>query len=167
MPILARIWPGWSRHKTVVIPVPVSAWRPPHEPLCLEGTIFTPKRELHVTLIGRTLGRELRAAGLVRSPGLRDAFESQHWEYRRTGDGRWLRQTMDDGAQVQSLVELIEMPAMGALYRLLGAMLGRSLPTPPPHVTLYTAPRGLGIGVADRATLARYTHRRWTPGRVR
>ena len=45
---------------------------------------------------------------------------------------------------------------MAAFHQALGQLLGRALPVPPPHVTLYVAGTARGIGLPDPETLARY-----------
>jgi hypothetical protein len=45
---------------------------------------------------------------------------------------------------------------MARFHAALGALLGRALPVPPPHVTLYVHGDAEGIGVPDAASLERY-----------
>ena len=51
------------------------------------------------------------------------------------------------------LAELVDLPAMVPFHEALGRLLGRELPVPPAHVTLYVAGRDKGIGVATHAQL--------------
>ncbi len=48
---------------------------------------------------------------------------------------------------------------MAPLHRELGRLLGRELPVPPPHVTLYTRGAAHGIGVASETALRTLTVR--------
>jgi hypothetical protein len=65
-----------------------------------------------------------------------------------------------------SIIELIDLPAMAHLHRALGRLLGRQLPVPPAHVTLYTAGCAQGIGVSSPARLRAFAVRRLLPGEL-
>jgi len=153
-----------SPQHTLVLPIPPRAWPLPTRPVMLDGLLFTPKRELHITLIGSALGRELRAA--VAGPSLDAAIATtlaaQDWRFTRTGRLLWLQtSTGDAGATrtVGSIIELIDLPAMTPFHAALARLLGHPLPVPPPHVTLYTQGSANGIGVASDADLRRMTVR--------
>ena len=155
--------PGWTGAGTLLLPIAPAAWPVPATPLSLDGIAFVPKRELHVTVVGRALGAELVKAGL------RDAVASAcaplDWRFLRCE--RWLRlQDRSGGRRRDSIIERIELPALGILYATLGALLGRQPPVPPAHVTLYTAGDEHGIGVPDATVLARRTVRRIDAGEL-
>ncbi|MBW3550757.1 MAG: hypothetical protein KY442_08010 [Proteobacteria bacterium] len=159
-------WPGWSSQKTLVLPLSPDRWSPPTDAVEIDGLHFAPKRELHVTLVGRRIGQALHA-GLgerrVRSKAVREAFCALDWRFTRTHELHRLqkREQMGHGAGrcIGSIVELIEMPALAVFYRTIGELLGREVPVPPAHVTLYTAGRAKGVGVPDTATLRRLSQR--------
>lgn len=153
--------PEWAEEGTLLLRIPPTRWPPPRAPLVLDGIAFRPKDELHVTLVGRALAAELQAAQ-AGDARLRAAVE----RLRAGFDGslarqrQWLRlEKVEDGRTVGSLIERLELPAMAGLHRALGDLLGRALPVPPPHVTLYTAGDERGIGVPDEAALARWSVR--------
>ena len=130
----------------------------------VDGIELAPKPELHITLIGSAVGDELRAT--FSEPFLAAALESaraaQDWHYRRTGVRLLLRRPYGAGAEcviAHSIIELVELPAMAQFHHRLGRLLGRQLPVPPPHVTLYTAGREKGIGVSTPARLRAFTVR--------
>jgi hypothetical protein len=151
---LAPAWPGWSAANTLVIAIDPRAWAPPSQPVEHDGREFAPKHELHVTVVGKTLGAQARAAiaaGDLDEPTLRRAFTAQRWRLRRSG---W-RVHLRKDETVESIVEPVALPAMARFHAWLGRALGRSLPVPPPHVTLYVRGDAEGIGVPDAATLAR------------
>ena len=149
--------PAWTDAGTLLLPVPATTWPPPSMPLRLDGIAFVPKRELHVTLVGRALGAELGESGLREA--VASASAALDWRFSR--GGRWLRlHKRAEGRRRDAIIELIELPAMAALYARLAAMLGRAPPVPPAHVTLYTGGDDQGIGLPDAATLARCTVRR-------
>jgi len=142
-------WPGWSAANTLVLPIDPRDWSPPGAPIELDGVAFAPKRELHVTVIGKALGAEVREN--IDADALHRVWESQPWRLRRSS---WRIRLRKPDADVESIIEPVALPAMARLHAWLGAALGRSLPVPPPHVTLYVRGDAAGIGVPDTATLA-------------
>ena len=154
-------WPGWTKQDTLLLPVPPDTWPPPAAPVTVDGITLDPKRELHITLVGRRLGRELRAAadaGRIRADAVRKAFEDLDWTWTATGSRTLLEAPAKrkGGPVRHALVEQLDLPAMAAFHGDLADLLGRSLPVPPPHVTLYVAGSRQGIGLPDRETLAAY-----------
>jgi len=157
---LPSAWPGWGSAGTLVVAIDPRAWAPPLHPVEHDGRAFAPKHELHVTVVGTALGAQVRAAiaeGRVDGSGLRRAFTAQRWRLRRSGRRVHLRKD----AAVESIIEPVALPAMARFHAWLGSALGRSLPVPPPHVTLYVRGDAAGIGVPDAATLARWRVDAW------
>ena len=153
-------WPGWTRQHTLLLPVPPEEWPPPEAPVTVDGLTLHPKRELHITLVGNQLGTALRIAaqsGDVERDAVRAAFEREDWRWSRTGRRTLLRAAPKrrGGPERHALVEHVDLPAMARFHATLGDLLGRDLPVPPPHVTLYVAGTDQGIGLPDAATLAR------------
>jgi hypothetical protein len=145
----------------VLLPVDPAAWPPPKIELQVDACAFAPKDELHVTVVGKTLGAALQvaiAAGRFGEGAVQRAFESQRWRLRRSGWRIRLRKpaAQDGDAAKESIIEPVALPAMARFHAALGDLLGVELPVPPPHVTLYVRGDAEGIGVADAATLARY-----------
>ena len=148
--------PRWTDAGTLLLPVDPADWAPPARGLELDGVRFAPKHELHVTLVGRALGRSLRAAiadGRLSRADVDQAIAAQDWRLRRGGGWLRLRKQTGNGAVAGSIIERVGLPAMVGLHARLGELLGRELPVPPPHVTLYVAGRAEGIGVASEAEL--------------
>ena len=149
--------PAWTDADTLLLPIAAAAWPLPPAALSLDGIAFAPKRELHVTLVGRALGAELREAG--RLAEVLAAGAVLDWRFRRRGE--WWRLHDDAGGRHRhSIIERIDLPALPPLYARIATMLARPLPLPPAHVTLYVAGDERGIGVPDEASLARFTMRR-------
>jgi hypothetical protein len=130
-----------------------------------------PKDELHVTLIGAALGSELRRSlqpeRLDRE--ISALYTGLDWTFSRTGRHLLLRKPLraDGNRQVaHSVIECIELPAMAPFHQALGRLLGRELPVPPAHVTLYVAGRKRGIGVPDRRHLRALTVRELGAGEL-
>jgi hypothetical protein len=57
----------------------------------------------------------------------------------------------------RSLIVLAVVRGLDTLYARLSDLVGADVPPPPPHVTLYTAPDGKGIGIVDAADLYQLT----------
>ena len=148
--------PAWTDAGTLLLPVAATVWPPPVAPLQLDGIAFAPKRELHVTVVGRALGAHLHEAGL--QVEALDVAATLDWRFERCG--QWLRlEASAGGRRRHSIIERIALPALATLHARLGARLGRQLAVPPAHVTLYTAGDDRGIGVPDAARLARHSVR--------
>lgn len=147
---------------TLILPVPSTRWPPPVAPITVDGVTLAPKPELHITLIGNRLARELELAlGPTRASAVvASAFATGDWGFARTGRRLLLRKPLPpDGTPdfAFSFIELVELPAMAPLHAALGRHLGRQLPVPPPHVTLYTAGCDSGIGVTSPGRLRAFT----------
>jgi hypothetical protein len=147
--------PRWTRAGTLLLAIAPAALPLPVAVMRLDGIEFRRKRELHATIAGNALGARVRRAmadGAVRR-AIGEAIDSLDWRWQRCRE--WMLLEKREGARCRhSLIERIELPAMAAFHRRLGELLGEALPTPPPHVTLYTAGGARGIGIADEATLA-------------
>lgn len=77
--------PGWTPDRTLVLPLTAEQWPPPGEPALVDDVWFVPKRELHVTLIGRGLGQSLYPDP-VRRQAVREAVTRLDWGFTRTGE---------------------------------------------------------------------------------
>ncbi|MGQ4660833.1 hypothetical protein [Lysobacter sp. F6437] len=140
---------------TLILPVPPAQWSPPITAVTVDGIHLDPKRELHITLIGGELLRELRATfGDSRTRAVITAGCDEHdWHFNRTGHCLLLRKPIAGQGFAHSIIERVELPAMAPFHQRLGCLLGRELPVPAAHVTLYVAGRPRGIGVASDAAL--------------
>lgn len=148
--------PHWTRSGTLLLAIAPAALPLPLAVVRLDGIEFRRKRELHATIVGSALGACVRQAMTDRAVrrAIGDAIAALDWQWRRRRE--WTLIATREGARCRhSLIERIELPAMAAFHRCLGEKLGEALPTPPPHVTLYTAGGARGIGICDEATLGR------------
>ena len=139
---------------SLILPIARGDWPPPTAPVTLDGITLQPKPELHVTLVGTSLGEELLRS--VARPLLHEtvarALATHDTHPLQTGVLHLLRKPIDqDGRRdvAHSVIEHVHLPAMAPLHAALGRLLGRQLPVPPPHVTLYTAGDDRGIGVSS------------------
>ena len=156
---------------SLILPVARADWPPPTVPVTLDGITLQPKPELHVTLVGTSLGEELRRS--VARPRLHDtvarALAIHDTHPLRTGVLHLLRKPFDQdghGGVAHSVIEHVHLPAMALLHAALGRLLGRQLPVPPTHVTLYTAADDRGIGVPSPTRLRALCVRRVDPSEL-
>ena len=154
-------WPGWSETHSLVLPIDDA---PPTDTRDIDGRRFEPKDELHITLVGRRIGAELhRALGDRLDAATRPAFDALDWSHARTGEQVLIetRGRRDDGSEgvIATIVEHVDLPALPYFHRWLGGLLGRELPVPPAHVTLYTHGKREGIGIATRGQLRAFARR--------
>jgi hypothetical protein len=149
--------PRWTPARTLLLPIPASAWPPLAAALSLDGVGFVRKRELHATIAGNALGARLcdamAAASEVRV-AVECALAGLDWRWQRRRDWRLLEKR-EEGSWRRAVIELIALPAMAGFHHAMARLLGETLPVPPPHVTLYTSSGAKGIGLPDPATLAR------------
>jgi hypothetical protein len=162
--IPADPWPRPGGGDSLVLPVDPADWAPPAAGIAIDGIALEPKPELHVTVIGSRLGAELRAgfAASWLANAVATALAAQDWRFTRTGRRWLLRKPFVTDGRVQlahSVIERVELPAMAPFHRVLGCLLGRELPVPPPHVTLYVAGRPHGIGLSSEARLRAFAVR--------
>lgn len=64
-----------------------------------------------------------------------------------------VRTVADDRSPLQTVIIMVQCPALVDLFRDLHELAGLRLPCPPAHVTLYSTDPAEGIGLADRAEL--------------
>jgi len=149
--------PRWTAAPTLLLPIPMHEWPALPEQLSLDGFDLRRKRELHATIVGHALGARVRdrmAADAHVRDAVAEAIAGLQWQWERCRS--WaLLEKREGGTRRQSLVEHLRMPAMATFHRRLGALLGETLPVPPPHVTLYTSGGAKGIGLPDAPTLER------------
>ena len=114
----------------------------------------------HVALLAlmmtRVLARRLQELGQLDEATLEAAFaEAGPWRLRRSGWWLPLRRAAADKPAAASVIEPVALPAMARFHARLGSAIGRTLPVPPPHVTVFVEGDAEGIGAPDAASLAR------------
>lgn len=132
---------------------------------------FKPKQEVHITIVGKVLGRELEelvASNPILQTRLKRVVDEapwlqEGWRYQKTDQ---IYHVAEDKQMVspegeteivhaESIILMVEAPGLEAFYEQLGEIFGRPLEVPPLHVTLYTRNYPRGIGIPDRATFER------------
>jgi hypothetical protein len=124
------------------------------ERLCVAGRDWFCKPEFHVTTF---MPADLADAFDVDAAALLAAAARYRDELTQRRsirfDGRIACVQAEDGRQ--TLVAFCDVAGLDDVYRRLSAAVGRSLPVPPTHVTLYTSQPGMkGIGLSTSADVA-------------
>ena len=150
-------WPGFNAKGNVLIDLEAELFCLAEIPVLVQGEHFSPKDELHVTLIGEKVGLILQNE-IRRDPEtnkvLERVFEGIDWSFEKTGPVHILSRS-NKGTLQKSIIMLLNMPGMTALYEQLKSLglIPYKTPLPPPHVTLYTHNCPLGIGVPSDEVL--------------
>ena len=150
-------WPGFNEKGTVLIDLAYESFLLSKVPVLVDGIYYTPKDELHVTLVGEEVSSILQHK-IKQDPKnievLVHIFESIDWAFDKTGPVHILSSSKKSEIQ-KSIIMLIDMPGMTTFYQQLksfGLIPGKT-PIPPAHVTLYTYNCPPGIGVPCNETL--------------
>jgi hypothetical protein len=150
-------WSGINAKGNVLIDLESELFCLAKSPILVQGEHFTPKDELHVTLMGSEHGLILQdkiqhdqTIGKL----LEKTFEEIDWSYKQTGPVHILSRS-EEGVVERSVIMLIEMPGVTTFYDQLKAigLIDLEAPVPPPHVTMYTKNCPLGIGVPSDEAL--------------
>jgi len=155
-----------TRKRTLVLNIPPSLWKPPTASVVIDGETYAPKDELHVTLLGRALLEEIETQLSLRlRRRLWAEARNRQWRIDRGGDLHLLEHfdpATPGAPSARSIVEMIMLDGAEAFYQSLEHQVGRQLPRPPTHVTLYTLRDAGGIGIPDAGSLRRLTVRTLT-----
>ncbi|MFW6069976.1 MAG: hypothetical protein ACOC9X_02930 [bacterium] len=122
-------------------------------PVEFEGKTFWPKDEVHITIIGSSLGAKL-AKTLEGDSDLleqvRAAVDETPWSYRL--EDEWYHvvreEGVDDKPYAESIIRMAQVPAITSFYERLQALTALEIAPRPTHVTLYFYRDEQGIGVA-------------------
>ena len=150
-------WPGINAKGNILIDLEPESFCLTEIPILVQGEHFTPKDELHVTLMGSEHGLIIQDKiqhDQTIDKLLEKTFEEIDWSYKQTGPVHILSRS-EEGVVEKSVIMLIEMPSVTTFYAQLKAigLIDLETPVPPPHVTMYTQNCPLGIAVPDKKTL--------------
>ncbi len=151
------IWPGFNAKGTVLIDLAYESFLLSKVPVLVDGIYYTPKDELHVTLVGEEVSSILQHK-IKQDPKnievLVHMFESIDWAFDKAGPVHLLSSSKE-GIVQKSIIMLIDMPGMTTFYQQLKSfgLIPDKTPIPPAHVTLYTYNCPPGIGVPSNETL--------------
>jgi hypothetical protein len=146
-------WPGINAKGNILIDLEPESFCLAEIPILVQGEHFTPKDELHVTLMGSEHGLIIQDKiqhDQTIDKLLEKTFEEIDWSYKQTGPVHILSRS-EEGVVEKSVIMLIEMPGVTTFYDQLKAigLIDLEAPVPPPHVTMYTQNCPLGIGVPN------------------
>lgn len=112
-----------------------------------QGKRFEPKDEVHVTIIGSDLREELLdSAGSEKLDEVAALIDETDWHY--VLDDSWRHVVRGGDEPAESIIRMVEVPALAEFYSRLEAITGLTIPPRPVHVTLYTRGDHGGIGIA-------------------
>ena len=152
-------WPGFNERGAVIIELSAEYFCLAKNTIVVHDDVFTPKEELHITLIGRKLGwiiEEKIKQNQKINKLLKKIFEAIDWSFKQTGPIHILSRSK--GAKLEmSIIMLIEMHGVTQFYQQLKAsgLIDAKTPVPPAHVTMYTHNCPSGIGLPSDETLNR------------
>jgi hypothetical protein len=151
-------------NRKLFIELPLADFDLAAEGVVLDGKVFKPKDEVHITVIGKELAAALREA-VERDPALEHQIDlaiveapwyAPGWSYVRTGRfyhvDRWRREPerrKEEGPK-ESIIERVEAPDVVAFFARLSALTGEAYEVPPLHVTLYIHGDPYGVGLPNR-----------------
>lgn len=132
------------------------------EHVVFRGTVFEPKREVHITVVGKDLGCKLKEAmksdPLIESQ-IEQAIEETDWSYESKDKMYHVSKDKKEGdpeegveiVHTESIILMMEVAGIQHFYEKLGRITQMGSEVPPTHVTLYTHGDSFGIGLANRA----------------
>lgn len=132
------------------------------EPVRYQERIFAPKQELHITVIGRpgaTVLLEFLSQHPERLPAVQELVEQTDWRF---GKRRELYHVQKEPG-VETIIQMVELPALEAFFQAVNGLLGQELPLPPAHVTQYMRGTETGIGLPTQAAFAAQARAQVTP----
>jgi hypothetical protein len=151
-------WPEFNAKDTVLINLRLETFHLSEAPVLIDNIYYTPKEELHVTLVGEKVGTILQNK-IKRNPEtnevLEHVFEDIDWSFKRSGPIHILSRLNKKRIVQKTVILLIDMPGMTIFYEQLKSLglIPDKTPIPPAHVTLYTHHCPLGIGVPSKEIL--------------
>ena len=131
----------------------------------LRNTIFFPKDEYHITIIGSKLGASLleKMAGGDKREHFLNAVAEANWDYELSNHYFHLVKTetksTTSNSIKQSIVQLVNIPALEGFYKKLEKIFDMPFPLCPSHITLFVSSEDKqGIGIYTQNDFEEYNH---------
>lgn len=159
--------PEFSDSKALLLPLDRNEFGLGEDKVRLDGRMFDPKEEVHITLIGKDLGAQLDIA-MQKNPEkealIASIIDQADWSFDNRNRMYHIQKEKQiaDGfgklatATAESIVVLVDVPALGSLYDTISTALGETHGLPLAHVTLYTRVDPQGIGLPNQAAFDQY-----------
>lgn len=129
------------------------------------GKTFQPKDELHITILSNGTAEALKEH-LDGHPGDFDLVQGHinhtGWVFKK--EARYYHVVEDPG--METIIQMVEVQALDAFLESLAHIIGRELPKPPTHVTLYTMGVERGIALPDQETFDRLVQEEVSAGDI-
>ncbi len=155
--------PKFSGSKALLLSLDRNEFGLGEDKIRLDGRMFDPKEEVHVTLVGKDLGAQLDIAK-QNNPEIEaligSVIDQADWSFHNRNRMYHIQREkpVDDGfgklstATAESIVVLGDVPGLASLYDTISTVLGETHEPPPAHVTLYTRVDPQGIGLPNQAS---------------
>lgn len=162
---------------SLILPVPdsVSAYFS-RQPVKLRNHEFSPKEELHITIIGPERGQKVRER--LKSPDKHNLF------LKAIAETNWCYELKDDlycmakdkpvvlnktrkVVHAESVIQLVNVPELEGFYRRIQAISGVEMPPRLAHITLFVCGDKEGIGVDDQTEFDEFNRGRVSPEELR
>lgn len=182
LPLAKNFWPDFKPGMLVVSLSVAKPSVPEHITAEANEQGLLPKAEssLHISVVVSENARKLRAAVAAQEnqkeaeQSIKELFESFAWEYSSTGEyflheNTYGKQALIDTGEEdltphtrRTIVLKVDLPDIKVFYTKLNKMLGVTLPSPVPHITLfswsdYEAKMLYGIGICSEEEFKEYT----------
>jgi hypothetical protein len=131
------------------IPLPPSLLSVPEKILAfVEKAEFDQKKEIHLTLISQKALDQTGGIGFIEE--INDVIgDITEWEITPLNKFYLMAKKGSDGSIKESVIQMVEFPAMEEFYSLLrrDKIIAQDSPTPPSHITLFTKFDDNGISI--------------------
>lgn len=127
----------------------------------VRGQAFSPKSELHITIIGKDLGQRIKEK-ISSSAEKKDLFlqyiSETDWSYEIVDDLYLFAKEKEFSANerekksihTETIVQMAKVPSLENFYQKIEAITGITIPPRPVHITLFTHGDSEGIGVNNQ-----------------
>ena len=119
---------------------------------------FSPKKELHITIIGSELGKQIKekiSSNSALEDLILECISETDWSYELSNDLYLLakekelttNKTEKKTIHTESIIQMVNVPALESFYKKMAAITEIEIRPRPAHITLYTLGDPQGIGV--------------------
>lgn len=115
------------------------------------GKNLLPKKEFHITLIGRATGEILKTIP-DSSSKIEEIYKKFNWNFETRDEFYFIEKQYSDEEKRSSIIQIIELPNLKEFYKDLNNSFETNFEVPFPHITLFTNStkeenKLLGIGI--------------------
>lgn len=130
-----------------------------------QGRVFTPKSELHITIVSMEDAEELRRF-LEKTPdgtqSVWDILDETDFSFRKLD--QFYHVVESPG--VETIIQMVEIPMLETFFRSMSGLVGRGFLLPPTHITLYMRGTSIGIALPDQEVFRERAKAQILPGEL-